>query len=105
MLATFLLWGCIPEITNDCLDMTNASSTYLSLVIGALIGGIISWLIYNRQQKTANTQDLTLERIRELNERHDKMLETIEHIEEDNKKTLDAILSIEKRIEGQGDNL
>ena len=105
MLTTLLLWGCIPEITNDCLDMTNASSTYLSLVIGVLIGGIISWLIYNRQQKTANTQDLTLERIRELNERHDKMLETIEHIEEDNKKTLDAILNIEKRIEGQRDNL
>ena len=104
MLATFLLWGCIPEITNDCLDMTNASSTYLSLVIGALIGGVISWLIYNRQQKTANTQDLTLVRIKDLDERHDKMLETIERIEEDNKKTLDAILNMEKRIEAKRDN-
>ena len=22
------MWGCIPEITRDCIDMTNAGSTY-----------------------------------------------------------------------------
>lgn len=100
MLASLLVWGCIPELTNDCMDMTNASSTYLSIIIGAVVGGLISWLIYNWQQKTANTQELTLERIKELNERHDKILKKIEGIEEHNKKTLDSLMSLEKEFGG-----
>ena len=48
---SFVMWGCIPEITRDCIDMTNAGSTYLGLIIGAIIGAIISWWIYNRQKK------------------------------------------------------
>ena len=98
MMIPEMLWGCVPELANDCLDMTNASSTYLSILIGAMIGGLISWLIYSRQQKTANTQEITMDRIKELNERHEKMLKTIENIEEHNKKTLDSILILEKRI-------
>jgi hypothetical protein len=30
-------WGCIPEIAKGCIDMTNASSTYLSIALGALL--------------------------------------------------------------------
>jgi hypothetical protein len=41
----FAIWGCVQEFTKDCLDMTNASSTYLGIVIGALIGRVISWWI------------------------------------------------------------
>lgn len=37
------MWGCIPEITRGCIDMTNAGSIYLGLVIGAILGSIISW--------------------------------------------------------------
>lgn len=104
MLALLMAWGCIPEIMNECSDMTNASSTYLSILVGAVIGGVISWLIYNRQQNTARKQDFTLERIKELNERHENILKTIEHIEEHNKKTLDVILNLEKRIASQTKN-
>ncbi len=100
MLTSLLTWGCIPELANDCIDMTNASSTYLSMIVGAAIGGLISWLIYSLQQKTANTQELTLKRIQELNERHDKILKTIESIEEHNKKTLDSLMSLEKEFGG-----
>jgi uncharacterized membrane protein YgaE (UPF0421/DUF939 family) len=96
-----LIWGCIPELTNDCLDMTNASSTYLSVLVGAVIGGVISWLVFTRQQKTAKIQDVALQRIEELNKRHDKILKTIEAIEEHNKKTLNSVLNLEKRIAGQ----
>jgi hypothetical protein len=78
--------------------MTNASSAYLGILAGAVIGALISWLIYTRQKKTAEKQDYTLERIKELNERHEKMLETIEGIEERNKATLDKILQMEKSI-------
>jgi hypothetical protein len=37
------MWGCIPEITIDCIDMTNSGSTYFGLIIGAILGGIVSW--------------------------------------------------------------
>jgi hypothetical protein len=32
LLQILVLWGCMPEITRDCIDMTNASSTYLALL-------------------------------------------------------------------------
>jgi hypothetical protein len=53
-------WGCIPELSPNCMDMTNASSTYLGIITGANIGGIISWWIFNRQEKTSEKQDYTL---------------------------------------------
>jgi hypothetical protein len=46
------LWGCMPEITGGCMDMTNASSTYLSIVLGAVFGGLISWWVYKIEKKT-----------------------------------------------------
>lgn len=96
-MITYVIWGCIPEITNECADMTNASSAYFSILIGAVIGGLISWLIYSRQKITTEKQDVLLERIKELNERHENMLKTIERIEEHNKNTLDRILNLEKQ--------
>ena len=98
-MIAYAMWGCLPEITAECLDMTNASSTYLSILVGAIIGGLISWLIHTRQQKTAVKQDDTLERIKAISEQHDRILKTIESIEKHNKSTLDKILSIEKQIE------
>jgi hypothetical protein len=49
-------------------------------------------------EKTAEKQDYTLEKIKELNERHEKMLETIEAIQEHNKATLEKILQLEKSV-------
>jgi Na+/glutamate symporter len=92
-------WGCIPELTKDCQDMTNASSTYLGILIGAIIGGLISWWIYNRQNKTSEKQDLTLSHIKELNERHDAILKRLEQSELRHDSTLDAILELDKKIE------
>src|ERR687890_1042018 len=101
MLQNLLLvtWGCIPELTKDCQDMTNASSTYLGIAIGAVIGGIISWWIYNRQNKTTEKQDLTLNHIKELNERHDSILKRLEQSDIRHDSTLDAILELNKKIE------
>ena len=93
------LWGCIPELTKDCPDMTNASSTYLGIAVGAIIGGIISWLIYNRQKKTTETQDLMLTHIREINERHDRILKRLEQSDTRHESTLNAILELNKKIE------
>jgi hypothetical protein len=93
------MWGCIPELSKDCQDMTNASSTYLGIVIGAIIGGIISWWIYDRQKKTSEKQDLTLTRIKELNERHDRVLKRLEQSDVRHDSTLNAILELDKKIE------
>ena len=63
ILQILALWGCMPEITTACIDMTNASSTYLSIVLGAIFGGLISWWVYKIQNKTSAKQDETLRRV------------------------------------------
>jgi hypothetical protein len=93
------MWGCIPELSKECQDMTNASSTYLGIVVGAIIGGIISWWVYDRQRKTSEKQDLTLSRIKELNERHDRILKRLEQSDVRHDSTLNAILELDKKIE------
>jgi len=101
MLENLLLitWGCISELTKDCQDMTNASSTYLGIAIGAVIGGIVSWWIYNRQKKTTEKQDFTLAHIKELNERHDRILKRLEESDKRHDSTLNAILDLNSKIE------
>jgi len=94
----YAIWGCIPELAKDCQDMTNSSSTYFSIMIGAIIGGIISWWIYYRQKHISEKQDLTLEKIKKINERHDNILKRIEEIEQHHQKALDAILQLNKQI-------
>jgi hypothetical protein len=93
------MWGCIPELSKECQDMTNASSAYLGIVVGAIIGGIISWWVYDRQRKTSEKQDLTLSRIKELNERHDRILKRLEQSDVRHDSTLNAILELDKKIE------
>ncbi len=101
MLQNFLLatWGCIPELSKDCQDMTNASSTYLGIAVDAIIGGIISWWIYNRQNKTSEKQELTLNHIKELNERHDRILKRLEESDKRHDSALNAILELNKKME------
>ena len=93
------MWGCIPELSKECQDMTNASSTYLGIVVGAIIGGLVSWWIYDRQKKTSEKQDLTLTLIKELNERHDRILKRLEQSDVRHDSTLNAILELDKKIE------
>ncbi|MDW0238801.1 MAG: LPXTG cell wall anchor domain-containing protein [Nitrososphaeraceae archaeon] len=57
--------------------MTNSSSTFLGIVGGALIGAIGSWWVFNRQKKTSDKQDYTLNRIEQLESYNEKMLEKI----------------------------
>ena len=86
-----LTWGCIPELSRNCMDMTNSSSTYLGIIAGAIIGGIISWWIFNRQKKTSDKQDYTLSRIEQLENYNEKLLE----------KIFDLNKKIDSLLEGQ----
>ncbi len=95
---TIAPWGCTPEITKGCIDMTNASSTYLSIAIGAVVGALISWLVYAMQKKSTIKQDEHLKRLKELDERHDTILKLIRDFQKHQEKLLQQILSLDKKI-------
>ncbi len=93
------LWGCIPEISKDCIDMTNASSTYLGILGGAIIGAVVSWWIYNRQKKTSEIQDSILKRIKDLEENHDEILKRIDAFDEKHESSLNSIQDLSSKID------
>jgi len=95
MWFSILPWGCIPELYSNCMDMTNSSSTYLGIVAG----GIVSWWIFNRQKKTSDKQDYTLNRIEQLENYNEKLLEKIKEVEENNEKLLEKIFDLNKKID------
>ncbi len=100
-----MIWGCIPELAKDCIDITNSSSTYLGIAGGAAIGAVIRWWIYNRHTRT---QDAMLQRIEKLEEKnrnilahlevftkyHDNILNKIFHLNEN-------ILVLDNKIESE----
>jgi hypothetical protein len=93
------LFGCVPEITKDCQDMTNASSAYLGIAVGAVIGGIISWWVYYHQKKIAEIQDLTLNRIKAYDENHDIILKKIQDLDSRHEESLNRIFDLTKKID------
>ena len=99
MILTILVgWGCMPEITRGCVDMTNASSTYLSIAIGAVVGAFISLWLYKIQKNTTIRQEETLRRINDIEESHDKVLKSIEQFQNHQERILSEILSLDKKI-------
>ena len=95
--------GCIPEITRDCIDMTNAGSTHLGIIIGAIIGALISWQIYIRQTKISDEQDNLLSHIKDLEENNELILQRVEY-QEKHEKLLKSLLSLEKKIDSVLEN-
>ena len=61
-------------------DLSNIASTYIGIIIGAFIGGFISWLIYNRQEKTSVIQKEIQGHILNLEEKHEISLGKHENI-------------------------
>ena len=97
-LSILAIWGCIPEFTKDCIDMTNSSSTYLGIVIGAAIGAVISWWVYNRQNKISLKQDHLLERINELEHKNRQILLRLETFVQHHDEVLKKIFLINENI-------
>lgn len=93
------IWGCMPEFSKDCIDMSNAASTYLGIVAGAIIGGIVSWWVYNRQKKTSNTQERVLCRIEELEENHDVILKKLANFDDMHETALDAMSELNRKVD------
>ena len=111
LLPVFVIWGCVPELTKDCIDMTNTSSTYLSIIIGAGIGVAISWLIYDRQKKTSIQQDYILQHVRDLEQKNTEVLMKLENFAERHDELLnrsillnESILELDKKIQSLIEN-
>ncbi|MGI0066374.1 MAG: hypothetical protein ACREAT_06430 [Nitrosotalea sp.] len=93
------IWGCMTEISKNCIDMSNASSTYLGIVGGAIIGGIVSWWIYNRQNRTSEQQDKILDRIEKLEENHSDILKKLADFDDKHESSFDAIQEVDKKMD------
>lgn len=99
LVQVLALWGCMPETIRGCIDMTNASSTYLSIVVGAIVGALISWWVFKIQKKSTAKQDETLRRIDDLEESHDRVLKSIQHFQQHQERLLIRMLSLEDKID------
>jgi Na+/glutamate symporter len=104
MFVILAVWGCMKELAMDCEDMTNASSTYLGIIAGAIIGLIVAWWIYNRQRKTSDKQDEGLRHIKELEESNEMTLESIQQLQNRQEKILNQILDLDKKIDSIVEN-
>ena len=78
--------------------MTNTSSTYLSIIIGAAIGVAISWWIYDRQKKTSVQQDYILQRVRDLEQKNTKVLMNLENFAERHDELLNRLILLNENI-------
>jgi Na+/glutamate symporter len=104
MFEILAVWGCMKELAMDCEDMTNASSTYLGIIAGAIIGLIVAWWIYNRQRETSDKQDEGLRHIKELEESNEMTLESIQQLQNRQEKILNQILDLDKKIDSIVEN-
>ena len=100
LLEIFIMWGCVD--LKDCFsagDLSNIASTYIGIIIGAFIGGFISWLIYNRQEKISKTQDTMLSGIKKLQDKQEHILEKIQTFEQNHDIIFNDIFTLEKKID------
>ena len=96
----FISWVCFTEFDQtNCKDMSNASSTYIGLAAGAAIGGVISWWIYNRQNKISRTQDHILHHIEEIERKNGEILTHLESYAKHHALVLNKILLIDETIQ------
>jgi hypothetical protein len=96
----FNSWGCFKEFDpTDCNDMSNTSSTYLGLVAGAAIGGVISWWVFYRQNKTSRKQDHVLYLIEQIERKNGKILKHLESYAKHHDLVLNKILLLEESIQ------
>jgi hypothetical protein len=93
-------WVCFTEFDQtNCKDMSNASSTYIGLAAGAAIGGVISWWIYNRQNKISRTQDHILHHIEQIERKNGKILTHLESYAKHHDLVLNKILLLDESIQ------
>lgn len=112
VLDLFLNLGCL-EVShcNNGGDLSNIAATYVGIVAGFVLGGLISWWIYNRQEKTAVKQQEILDHIVNLEEKHEHILEKhevilekIQLVEQNHDEMLNNILTLDRKIDSLLEN-
>lgn len=91
--------GCMPELSKNCIDMTNAFSTYLKIMSGVIIGGIVIWWIYNRQKFTLKKYDHIMDRIKDLEENHINILKKLEDFDDKRESSFDAVQELKRKMD------
>jgi hypothetical protein len=95
-------WGCLKELSpkdNECYDMSNAASAYLGIIAGAAVGGVITWWIYNLQNKTSRKQDHILHHIEEIEQKNRKILIHLEAYAKHQDLVLNKIFLLNENIQ------
>ena len=92
-------------------DLSNIGATYIGIVAGFVLGGLVSWWIYKRQEKTAVKQQEILDHIVNLEEKHknylekhELILEKIQTVEQNHEETLNNILTLGRKIDSLLEN-
>ena len=112
VLELFLNLGCI-EVShcNNGRELSNIAATYVGIVAGFVLGGLISLQIYNRQEKNAVKQQEILDHIVNLEEKHEHILEKhevilekIQLVEQNHDEMLNNILTLDRKIDSLLEN-
>lgn len=79
--------------------MSNASSAYLGIIVGTIIGIVVSWWVYNRQKKTSDSQDKILCRIKDLEENHDAILRKLADFDDKHESSINRISELNAKVD------
>jgi hypothetical protein len=79
--------------------MSNAASAYLGIIAGAAVGGVITWWIYNLQNKTSRKQDHILHHIEEIEQKNRKILIHLEAYAKHQDLVLNKIFLLNENIQ------
>jgi Na+/glutamate symporter len=79
--------------------MSNAASAYLGIIAGAAVGGVITWWIYNLQNKTSRKQDHILNHIEEIEQKNRKILIHLEAYAKHQDLVLNKIFLLNENIQ------
>jgi uncharacterized membrane-anchored protein YhcB (DUF1043 family) len=107
VLTEFLpLLDCFNYVDCKGIDLTNTAATIIGIIIGSFIGAVITWWVYNRQEKTAVKQKEILDHITDLEEKHELILEKHEVIlekvqifDQNHDEMLKNILTLQNKID------
>ena len=95
-MVLFINWLYVEaQHCQDTGDISNVFSTIVGTIVEILIGSVISWWIYNRQQKTADNQDKT-KHLEELGIKQEHILEKVQAFEDKHENMLNNILTLDK---------
>lgn len=96
--ASFYYLGVPTRNYKELHRYDNASSTYLNIVIGAVIGVAISWWIYDRQKRISIQQDRILQLISELERKNTHVLMRLEKFAEHHDDQLNLVILLNENI-------